>query len=280
MNTEDKEIEIELAELEKFTAVIKETYKYDFSNYSMSSFKRRTRRILEKYELDSVEELTKKIKDDVNFFKEVLTKITVSVTELFRDPSMWRMLRDEVIPDILQTPKIINIWHAACCTGEEVISMAILLQEMKLLEFARITATDIDHEILETAVQYSIPMRHMKLYTKNYTEFSDSKKLCDYYKEKNDMAVMDSSLIEKVTFKEHDLVVGESFSKFNLIICRNVMIYFNQKLQNHVLKLLHKSLVMNGYLIIGQQESLIWCEIAKKFITVNYREKIYKKISE
>ena len=278
MNPEDKDLGIELSELEKLTSTIKETYKYDFTNYAMSSFRRRTWRILEKYELDSVEVLTKKIQDDVNFFKEVLSEITVSVTEMFRDPSMWQILRDDVIPDILKKPKIINIWHAGCCTGEEVVSIAILLKEMELLEFARITATDIDHVILETASKCMHPMRHMDTNTKNYTEFSGKAKLSDYYKEENDMAKMDRSLIEKVTFKEHDLVAGKPFSKFDLIICRNVMIYFNQKLQNDVLKLLHQSLEMNGYLIIGQQESLIWCEIANKFSVVNYREKIYKKI--
>jgi len=277
---EEKKPDIEITELEELTATIKETYKYDFTNYAMSSFRRRTQRILEKYELDSVHGLIKKIKNDLNFFKEVLSEITVSVTEMFRDPSMWQILRDDVIPGILQKPKIINIWHAGCCTGEEVVSIAILLKEMELLEFARITATDIDYVILETASKCTPPMRHMDIYTKNYTEFSGKAKLSDYFKEENAMAKMDRSLIEKVTFKEHDLVSGKPFSKFDLIICRNVMIYFNQKLQNNVLKLLHQSLEINGYLIIGQQESLIWCEIANKFDVVNYREKIYKKISD
>ena len=277
---EEKKPDIEITELEELTATIKETYKYDFTNYAMSSFRRRTQRILEKYELDSVHGLIKKIKNDLNFFKEVLSEITVSVTEMFRDPSMWQILRDDVIPGILQKPKIINIWHAGCCTGEEVVSIAILLKEMELLEFARITATDIDHVILETASKCTPPIRHMDTYTKNYTEFSGKAKLSDYFKEENAMAKMDRSLIEKVTFKEHDLVSGKPFSKFDLIICRNVMIYFNSKLQNDVLKLLHQSLEMNGYLIIGQQESLIWCGIANKFSVVNYREKIYKKISD
>jgi len=272
--------EIELSEIKRLAETVMDQYGYDFRNYALSSFKRRIIRIMELFNFNSIDLLTRRIKEDKLFFEEFLSEITVNVTEMFRDPSFWRILRDDVIPNILLNHKSISIWHAGCSSGEEVFSMAILLKEMEILEKAKIIATDIDKVILDKAKNSTFPIKNMELNEKNYIRFQGSESLSNYFTIKNHNAIMDPSLIENVSFREHDLVKGIVFNKFDLVLCRNVMIYFNQNLQNDVLKKLHESLFKYSYLIIGSKESLIWCEIANKFIVVNNEEKIYKKIRD
>ncbi len=272
--------EIEISELRKLTEVVKEKYNYDFTNYAMSSFKRRITRVVELYEFNSVEALIKRVKDDPKFFEEFVSEITVNVTEMYRDPSFWRELRDHIIPNILLNHQSVSIWHAGCSSGEEVFTMAILLKEMGILDKSKIIATDLDKGILEKAKMGHYSIKNMELNEKNYIRYQGTKSLSDYYKEENGKAIMDKSLVKNVSFREHDLVKGVVFNKFDLVLCRNVMIYFNQTLQNAVLKKLHESMFRYGYLAIGSKESLIWCEIANKFIVVNNEEKIYKKIKD
>ena len=276
----NKKVEVEIADLRRITEIVKGKYKYDFSDYAMSSLKRRIQRIIELYSLTSVGQLIEKIERDVAFFDTFLSEITVNVTEMFRDPSFWREIRDHVIPSILLNHESFSIWHAGCSSGEEVISMSILLHEMGIADKVNIIATDIDKPILQKAMSREYSMKNMDLNEKNYIRFQGTASLSDYYTEKNGKAVMNSSLTERVSYRNFDLVQGEVFNKFDLILCRNVMIYFNQSLQNSVLKRLHESLFKYGYLAVGSKESLIWCEIASKFIIVNNEEKIYKKIKE
>ncbi|MDN5203348.1 protein-glutamate O-methyltransferase CheR [Fulvivirgaceae bacterium BMA10] len=271
---------IEITDLRKLTEFIQNKYGYDFTNYAMSSFRRRIGRVLELNKFPSIDHLIKKISSDAEFFEEFVSEITVNVTEMFRDPSFWREVRDHIIPNILLNHQSINIWHAGCSSGEEVFSMAILLREMGIEDKVKIIATDIDKSILSKAKRLSVPIKNMDLNEKNYIRFQGSENLSKYYTEQNGRAVLDTSLVENVSFREHDLVKGIVFNKFDLVLCRNVMIYFNQILQNDVLKKLHESLFRYGYLIIGSKESLIWCEIANKFIVVNNEEKIYKKIKD
>jgi len=273
--------EIEIADLRRLTEVVKVKYNYDFSNYAMSSFKRRIQRVIELYKFSSIDALIKRLLEEPKFFKEFLSEVTVNVTEMFRDPSFWRELRDHVIPNILLNNQSISIWHAGCSSGEEVFSMAILLKEMGILEKAKIVATDIDTDILQKAKAGVYSLKNMvDLNQKNYVRFQGLHSLEKYYREENGKVFMDKSLVEGVSFREHNLVTSTAFSKFDLILCRNVMIYFNQTLQNTVLKMFHESIFKYGYLIVGSKESLIWCEIANKFIVVNNEEKIYKKIKD
>lgn len=272
--------EIHIVDIRRLTEVIKNKYGYDFTNYAISSFKRRITRIIELYKFSSVDALTKKIADDPAFFEEFISEITVNVTEMFRDPSFWRILRDKVIPNILLNHKRVSIWHAGCSSGEEVYSMAILLKEMGILENSKIIATDIDDQILERAKSGVYTAKNMELNQKNYVRFRGENELNKYFEIKNGLAYMDKSLVKDVSYRKHDLVKGIVFNKFDIVLCRNVMIYFNQNLQNDVLKKLHESTFKYGYLAIGSKESLIWCEIANKFIVANNEEKIYKKIKE
>ncbi len=272
--------EIHIVDIRKLTEVIKTKYGYDFTNYAISSFKRRILRILELHKFRGVDALTKKISEDPKFFEEFISEITVNVTEMFRDPSFWRILRDKILPNILLNHKKVSIWHAGCSSGEEVYSMAILLREMGILEDAKIIATDIDDQILERARSGVYTAKNMELNEKNYVRFRGENELNKYFEVKNGLAYMDKSLVKDVSYRKHDLVNGIVFNKFDIVLCRNVMIYFNQNLQNDVLKKLHESIFKYGYLAIGSKESLIWCEIANKFIVVNNEEKIYKKIKE
>jgi len=272
--------EIHIVDIRKLTETIKTRYGYDFTNYAISSFKRRILRIVELYKFNSVDALNKKIEDDPTFFEEFVSEITVNVTEMFRDPSFWRILRDKIIPNILLNHKKVSIWHAGCSSGEEVYSMAIMLKEMGILEDSKIIATDIDDQILERAKSGVYTVKNMELNEKNYVRFRGENELNKYFEVKNGLAYMDKSLVKDVSYRKHDLVNGIVFNKFDIVLCRNVMIYFNQNLQNEVLKKLHESIFKYGYLAIGSKESLIWCEIANRFIVVNNEEKIYKKIKE
>ncbi|MBL6447255.1 protein-glutamate O-methyltransferase CheR [Fulvivirga sp. 29W222] len=270
--------EIDIADLKRITELVKTKYNYDFTNYAMSSFKRRILRILELHNLN-VDELIKKLYDPA-FMEDFLNEITVNVTEMFRDPPFWRVLRDDIIPAIMLNHQKIRIWHAGCSSGEEVFSMAIMLREMGILDNVSLIATDLDSNILDNAKAGVYNLKNMELNEKNYIRFQGTSSLSKYYKESNGKAVMDKTLVENVSYRKHDLVKGEVFNKFDLVLCRNVMIYFNQTLQNEVLKKFHESLFKYGYLAIGSKESLIWCDIASKFIVVNNEEKVYKKIKD
>ncbi len=272
--------DIEITEIRRLTEILRQKYNYDFGNYAMSSFKRRIQRILELYRIPTIDALIRRVNDEPVFVKEFISELTVNVTEMFRDPSFWREVRDKVIPNILLNNNHVSIWHAGCSSGEEVFSMAIMLREMGILERSKIVATDIDPDILAKAKSGIIPIKNMELNQKNYIRFQGMHSLEKYYKEDGTKAIMDKTLVESVSWREHNLVECSAFSKFDIILCRNVMIYFNQQLQNQVLKMFHDSLFKYGYLMIGSKESLIWCEVANRFIVVNNEEKIYKKVKD
>ena len=272
--------DIDIADLKRISELIYQKYNYDFRNYAMSSFKRRVLRILELKKL-SVEALIKKLNESPQFINEFLDELTVNVTEMFRDPSFWRIMREEIIPAIMLNHRQFKIWHAGCSSGEEVVSMCIMLKEMGLLHDVQIIATDLDVNILDKAKMITYPAKNMELNEKNYIRFQGTaSSLKEYYKEDNGNVVFDKNLLMNVQFRKHDLVLGEVFNKFDLVLCRNVMIYFNQTLQNEVLKKFHESLFKYGYLAIGSKESLIWCDYANRFIVVNNEEKLYKKIKD
>jgi chemotaxis protein methyltransferase CheR len=272
--------DIEIAELRKLTQFISERFSYDFKDYAMSSFRRRIKRILDLYKLKSVDELIALLDSREGFYEEFVSELTVNVTEMFRDPTFWRVLKEHIIPNIMLNHDKISIWHAGCSSGEEVVSMAIVLDEMGILDKAKIVATDIDRSIIAKAKDARYPMKNIEVHRKNYQRYQGKHALENYYDEVGGEAVMHSRLLQNVSFRKHDLVLGSVFSKFDLVLCRNVMIYFNQTLQNQVLHKIHESLFKYGYLAIGSKESLIWCDIAHKFIVVNNEEKIYKKIKD
>ena len=271
--------DIDISDLKKITEVVYAQHGYDFRNYAMSSFKRRMLRILEVCGL-TVESLLAKLSDRSGFIDTFLDEMTVNVTEMFRDPGFWRLLREEIIPGILLNNRQFKIWHAGCSSGEEVISMKILLHEMGIANDVRIFASDLDQAILEKAKKPCYSLKNMETNEKNYIRFQGKKSLKDYYTEENGKAVINPDLLANVSYQRHDLVLGHGFGTFDLILCRNVMIYFNQALQNEVLKKFHGSLHKYGYLVIGAKESMIWCDYANRFIVVNQEERVFKKIRD
>lgn len=272
----DPDQELDLAELKALAEAVLAKYGYDFSNYAQSSFKRRIMMVLKKNGLKSVPHLIERIGEQA-FFEQFLLDITVNTTEMFRDPTFFRALREQILP-ILATRPEFNIWHAACSTGEEVISTAILLREEGLLHRARIYATDINHVVLKRAAEARFPARNLDLFQANYAATAPKGQLSDYYKNVDSDLAFDKGLLQNVRFKHHDLATDDHFFKFDLVLCRNVMIYFNQQLQNRVFELLHTSLFLGGFLALGAKESMIWCRIADKFEAVNEAEKIYRKV--
>ncbi len=271
---------VDIADLERISGLIYERYNYDFRNYAVSSFRRRVTRILELRKL-TVTHLLEQLAATPRFVNEFIAELTVNVTEMYRDPYFWETLRKKIVPAILREKKAIRIWHAGCSSGEEVIAMCILLEELGALDSATIIATDLDELMLQRARRAAFPMKNMALNEQNYHKAGGTApNLAGYYIAESDHAVFHPDLLRKVSFLHHDLVVGDVFGTFDLILCRNVMIYFNQQLQNEVLKKFHSSMDTGGYLAIGSKESLIWCDYGNRFKAVNSEEKIYMKVKE
>nr|WP_202409457.1 protein-glutamate O-methyltransferase CheR [Hufsiella arboris] len=252
-----------------------ELYGYDFTEYSKASIKRRINRLFTLDKFPSFAELRYKVINDPNYLKRFIEEITVNVTEMFRDPSFYRVLREEVLP-ALGTYPFIRIWHAGCSTGEEVYSMAILLKEANLYHKSLLYATDINPSVVEKARNGIFPMGMMKQYSENYIASGGKKDFSSYYSANYDLAKFDESLKQKMIFATHNLVSDSSFNEFQLIICRNVLIYFDRNLQTTVFDLFNESLENLGFLALGSKESIRFSPIAKNFKQIQ-REKIWRK---
>jgi chemotaxis protein methyltransferase CheR len=269
-------LEIENIELKLLSEAIYLRYGYDFKDYTKSHLKRRVLRRVKLDNLENITQLTERLLYDRNALEQVLLDLSINVTEMFRFPQFFKDLRENVIP-ILKTYPSVNIWHAGCSTGEEVISMAILLKEEGLLNRVNIYATDINKKVLEIAREGIYPIEEVKKWTKNYQNTGGKKSFSDYYVAKYDHAIFDQDLLKNVTFLEHNLVIDKTFIDANLIICRNVLIYFNKKLQNQVLELFEESLVPGGVVGIGSKENLRFTSVNENFESITTASKIYKK---
>ncbi len=256
-------------DVQRFITAIKMASTYNFKDYSERSFKRRIEKLLIDNHMD-INQLSLKVSKDKGFLEKIVRDITVNTTELFRDPEMWITLRHQILPK-LKKNKSIFIWHAGCSSGQEIYSMLILLSELGMFEQAKVFATDINSDMLETAkkghYKYRFNLGYLDNFDKvikenpyNYEEVVDVPydKYFDIDKVK-DTIMMKQFLREKAVFRKHDLVKDGNifYSKFDLILCRNVIIYFNNKLQNHVIELFSNSLYRDGYLILGAHESIL-----------------------
>ena len=274
-------VEIPDDEIKSLTNFINENYEFDFRNYAISSFRRRVSRVLELNKIPDVDHLMSKFINEKSFFEKFISEITVNVTEMFRDPTLWADLRSNIIPGLLKENEKIKIWHAGCSSGEEVYSLAIICEELGVRDRVEVIATDIDKDIIARAQEGAYNVKNMQeVNTNNYQKHNESSvyNLNHYYNIKDGKAYLNKELISHVNYSVHDLVKGFPFEDVDLILCRNVLIYFDQSLQNNVLKMLYESLNKYGYLIIGSKESLIWCDIVGRFNTINNEEKIYKKV--
>lgn len=268
--------ELSAQEFELLLSMLHQVYGYDFSGYSKSSLLRRISKFMDEKAVADGQHLVQLLAGDTNAFNSFLETITVNVTEMFRDPAFYKCLREKVLPVLATYPQI-NIWHAGCSTGEEVFSLGILLQEAGLLKRARIYATDINAANLDKARTGVLPMHHMREYTANYRQTGGVNDFSDYYTALYDHVIINKEIRERVVFLQHNLVTDRSFNEFQLILCRNVMIYFNKQLQNRVLRLFYDSLSSLGFMGLGMKETLLFSELKTKFTPVDPTVKIFRK---
>jgi chemotaxis protein methyltransferase CheR len=252
-------------------------YGYDFLEYAESSLKRRISYFMENRKIDDVDKLEHMLLDDEQVFEEFVNDLSITVTEMFRDPPFYKQLREK-IANRLNTYPVIKIWIAGCATGQEAYSIAILLREEGLLDRSIIYATDINQKSLAVAKEAVYPLEYMKKYTENYFQSGGQRPFSEYYTAHYNAAVFDQSLKNNIVFSAHNLVMDQSFNEFQLIVCRNVLLYFNHSLQNKVVNLFYKSLCTFGFLALGDKESLVFCDKREAFVESEGKQKIYSKM--
>ncbi len=263
-------------EVEHLIKDVYELYGYDFSLYSRASFRRRINRICVIDKFTSFAELRYTVLNDPDYLKHFIEEITVNVTEMFRDPHFFKALREKILPQ-LGTYPLIRIWVAGCSTGEEAYSIAILLKEAGLYHKSLIYGTDINPSVLEKARSGVFPLQQMKLYSENYILSGGKKDFSDYYTANYDSVRFDKSLQEKLILSTHNLVSDSSFNSFQLVICRNVLIYFDKALQEHVFRLFDASLENLGFLALGSKETLRFSNLGKYYHQIE-DHRIWKKV--
>ncbi|UVI33827.1 CheR family methyltransferase [Paenibacillus spongiae] len=274
----DRSGERERIEIELLLEGLYRFYGYDFRNYAFSSVRRRILHRVSAERLPSVTALTEQILHNRDAMDRLLSDLTIHVTEMFRDPQVFLAFREKVVP-MLRTYPFIRIWHAGCSTGEEVYSMAILLKEEGLYDKTRIYATDMNEQVLETAKAGVFPLERMQIFTRNYMEAGGKVSFSQYYTAKYNSVIFHSGLRENIVFAQHNLVSDRSFNEFNVIFCRNVMIYFNKELQDHVHELLYDSLSSFGVLALGTKESITFTRHADAYQELDdSHSRLYRKL--
>ena len=257
---------------------IHERYGFDFRDYAEASIRRRILRRVHAEGLATISALQDRVLHDTECMERLLLSLTVHVTSMYRDPLFFKVFRNKVVP-LLRTYPFIRIWHAGCSTGEEVYSTAILLEEEGVYDRCRIYATDLSESVLRAAKAGIFTLNHMKEYSENYLQAGGSRSLSDYYTASYERAIFRESLRRNVVFAQHNLVTDSSFNEFNVILCRNVMIYFNRTLQNRVHGLLYQSLGRLGVLGLGRKESMRFTPHEVSFEELDGPEKIYRKVA-
>jgi chemotaxis protein methyltransferase CheR len=252
-------------------------YGFDFREYASASLRRRVWRRVHAEGLSTISALQGMLLHDPACMERLLLDLSINVTAMFRDPSFYNAFRAKVVP-LLRTYPYTRIWVAGCSSGEEVYSLAILLREEGLYDRARIYATDINESVLERARTGVFPLEKMREYTQNYIKAGGTRAFSEYYLAKYDGAQFQRSLIENVVFAQHNLVSDRSFNEFNVIVCRNVMIYFDRALQDRVHRLFYESLMTFGVLGLGHKESVRFSPHADRFEELDPNEKLYRKV--
>jgi chemotaxis protein methyltransferase CheR len=274
---EVKAEDVEIIEIHLLLEGVFRHYGADFRNYSLPSLRRRIWNMIRAEGLRSVSGLQEKVLHDPSAMQRMLLHMSVSVTAMFRDPTFYAAFREKVVP-MLRSYPFIRIWHAGCSTGEEVYSMAVLLTEEDLYERCRIYATDMNEVVLKKAKDGIFPMDLMEEYGANYAKAGGRAAFSDYYTSKYDHAIFRQSLKKNLIFSHHNLVTDGSFNEFNVILCRNVMIYFNKDLQTRVHNLFYESLRRFGILVLGRKESIKTTVHEKEYEVLDAREKIYRRM--
>ncbi|MDF1512427.1 MAG: protein-glutamate O-methyltransferase CheR [Anaerolineae bacterium] len=267
---------LEKLEVDLFVEALYRRYGYDFRGYAKASVRRRVRHLLAQTTFSHISDMIGEVLHNEQFAHKAIYDFSITVTEMFRDPGFYRVLREK-ITGYLQTFPFIKIWVAGCATGEEVYSLAIVLKEQELYDRATIFATDFNAKALETAKKGLYPLKAIQQYTANYQKSGGCCSFGDYYHAQNGTAIMNPALASQITFANHNLVTDGVFGEMHMILCRNVLIYFDKALQNKVLHLLQQSLAYGGFLCLGTKESLRFSTSAQDFKTINDEFRIYQK---
>jgi len=269
--------DLEQLEVQLLLEGIFKQYGFDFRSYAYASVRRRLWKRIEAEGLATISGLQERVLHEPAMMERLLLDLSINVTAMFRDPGFYRVFREQVVP-MLRTYPFIRLWHAGCATGEEVYSMAMLLEEESLYERSRIYATDINEVVLQKAKAGIFPIDRMQEYTENYIAAGGKRAFSDYYVAKYGGALFSPHLTRNVVFSQHNLVTDSSFSEFNAILCRNVLIYFDKSLQARVHELFYNSLAMFGVLALGSRESLRFSPYEDFYEQINGPEKIYRKV--
>jgi chemotaxis protein methyltransferase CheR len=275
--TPSGQLELETIELQLLLEGVYRRYGFDFREYAPASLKRRVWRRVDQEGLESISGLLERLLHDPACMERLLLDLSINVTAMFRDPPFYVAFRDRVVP-LLRTYPFTRLWVAGCSTGEEVYSLAILLSEEELLERTRIYATDINAVVLDRAREGVFPLDKMREYTENYIRAGGKRSFSSYYLAKYEGALFDRTLSENVVWAQHNLVQDRAFQEFNVILCRNVMIYFDRTLQNRVHRLFYDSLERRGILCLGQKESIRFTEFEDCYEELDERQKVYRRI--
>jgi chemotaxis protein methyltransferase CheR len=267
---------LERLEIELLLEAVFRHYGHDFRSYAFSSLRRRLRKRLEAEDLATFSALQDRLLHDHDAMERLLRDLSVNVTGMFRDPSFFLSLRQNVVP-ILRTYPFVRIWHAGCASGEEVYALAIMLEEEGLYDRSRIYATDMNSDALEKAKAGIFPLARMREYTSNYLQAGGTRSFSEYYTANYDAALFDPKLRRNVLFAQHNLATDTSFSEFNLILCRNVLIYFDRTLKERVYKLFADSLASLGVLCLGRRESLRFTVVEAEYEEFDAKERIYRR---
>lgn len=263
-------------ELSLLLEAVFQQYGYDFRDYSEAHIRRRITNRMSLSGIQSISEMQHKVLHDSSFAAKLLQDLSITVTEMFRDPLFYKVLREKVIP-VLKTYSFIKIWHAGCATGQEAYSMAIILREEGLYERTTIYATDFNQQALDKAREGIFTTDLMKDYTRNYQQAGGKEMFSNYYTSDYDLCIMDQSLKKNIVWANHNLVTDSVFAEVNLVLCRNVLIYFNKTLQNKVQHLFYDSLIQGGILCLGSKESLRFSDVDSKYTELDKKQRIFKK---
>jgi chemotaxis protein methyltransferase CheR len=270
--------ELEDIEIQLLLEGVYRYYGFDFRNYALASIKRRIWNVIRAENLTTISGLLNKVLHEKDCMERFVLGLSVNVTAMFRDPNFYIAFRNKVVP-LLRTYPFIRIWHAGCSTGEEVYSMAILLSEEGIYHRCRIYATDMNEAVLRKAKAGIFSLHLMQEYTQLYLQAGGTKCFSEYYTAAYNAAIFQPLLKENIVFSHHNLVTDASFNEFNVILCRNVLIYFNEQLQEQVHKLLYQSLKMFGILGLGKQESLFGTPYQQHYKELASEEKLYRRVA-
>jgi chemotaxis protein methyltransferase CheR len=268
--------EVESIEIDLLLEALYRAYGYDFRSYARASIERRIRQFLSGSDCRSITEMIERMLHDEEIFTGLVQCFSISVTEMFRDPFVYRAVREEVVP-VLRTWPHVKVWHAGCATGEEVYSMAIVLREEGIYDRTTIYGTDFNDSALARAKEGVYPTASIQEGTRNYQQAGGIASFSDYYHARYDAAAIDRSLKQRITFANHNLVSDAVFGEMQLIFCRNVLIYFDRDLQDRVLGLFTESLVHGGFLCLGTKEDLRFSTVADHYKELNRKARLYKK---